>query len=248
VTFIFPRSHLSGLTLSVAVSSSTFNVAAGQAADSGNAVIMNLATSLAKTTGAWAAGAGGALDTGAIAASTWYHAHLIQSADASLVDILISLSATAPTMPVGYTLFRRIGSLLTDSVPNWWLFTDIGDKRIWASSFADVNVSNLGTTATTYTLTGVPPGISVEGLFRGDVYNASGAAQVLVTSLYENSVAQDSPEGAFTLASYGNAVRQGSHFQIQINASQQIRAVAASASTFFAVATYGYIDRRGRDA
>jgi hypothetical protein len=73
-----PRSYLSGLTLSAAGGTGTFGVAAGQAADSTNAAILNLGSAMSKTTAAWAAGTGnGSLDTGAISASAWYAVFLI---------------------------------------------------------------------------------------------------------------------------------------------------------------------------
>jgi hypothetical protein len=70
------RGQLWGLTLSTAGASATFSVAAGEAADSTSVDLMVLPSSISKTTSAWAVGTGnGGLDTGAIAASTWYHAH-----------------------------------------------------------------------------------------------------------------------------------------------------------------------------
>jgi archaellum component FlaF (FlaF/FlaG flagellin family) len=45
-----PRSYLAGLTLSTAGGSATMTISAGQAVDGTNAVMMNLANSLAKTT------------------------------------------------------------------------------------------------------------------------------------------------------------------------------------------------------
>jgi hypothetical protein len=59
------RSYLAGLQLSTTGSSATFAVAAGMAADSTNAATIVLASSLTKTTSAWAPGtSNGALDTG----------------------------------------------------------------------------------------------------------------------------------------------------------------------------------------
>jgi hypothetical protein len=92
LTAIVLRSYLAGLTLSTAGSSATFSVAAGVAADSTNADMMTLSGSISKTTSSWTAGSGnGALDTGAIANNTWYHAYLIKRTDTQIVDVLISL-------------------------------------------------------------------------------------------------------------------------------------------------------------
>lgn len=49
------------------------------------------------------------LDTGTVAANTWYYLHLIS--DGTLVRGLFSLSATAPILPSGYTYFTRIGAV-----------------------------------------------------------------------------------------------------------------------------------------
>lgn len=52
------------------------------------------------------------LDTGAFAASTWYYIYLISNKVA--VNALASLSATAPTLPAGYTLTFRAGAVISD--------------------------------------------------------------------------------------------------------------------------------------
>jgi hypothetical protein len=63
-----------------------------------------------------ATGAGG-LDTGSLAASTWYSVWRIATTGGTFAW-LISLSATAPTMPSGYTLKARIGWIRTDGTAN----------------------------------------------------------------------------------------------------------------------------------
>lgn len=59
-------------------------------------------------------GAGG-LDTGSLAASTWYALWVIYNPSAGTVALMASLSATAPTMPSGYTFKARFGYTRTDS-------------------------------------------------------------------------------------------------------------------------------------
>src|SRR5438045_2280633 len=109
---------LYGCTLSAAGATATFGIAAGTASG------MVLASAYTKTTAAWAVGTAlGALDTGAIANNTWYHAFLIERTDTGVVDVLISLSPTAPTMPASYTIKRRIGSMKTDGSAQWKAFS-----------------------------------------------------------------------------------------------------------------------------
>ena len=46
-------------------------------------------------------------------ANTDYYVYLIKRVDTDVVDAIFSASATAPTLPTNYTLFRRIGSIST---------------------------------------------------------------------------------------------------------------------------------------
>lgn len=86
---------------------------------------VSLAT-VAQTCDITVSGAGG-LDTGAAANNTWYAIHVITNATGSLVSSLFSLSATAPTLPAGYTLFRRVGWVRRDGSGNFRFFTRTGD-------------------------------------------------------------------------------------------------------------------------
>ncbi|WP_225519994.1 phage tail protein [Escherichia coli] len=62
-----------------------------------------------------AAGVNG-LDTGALAASTWYAVHIIYNGVTTAA--IGSLSATAPILPAGYTYAARVGWVRTDSSAN----------------------------------------------------------------------------------------------------------------------------------
>lgn len=65
------------------------------------------------------AGANG-LDTGSLATSTWYAVFIIYNPTTNTVACLISLSATAPTLPSGYTFKLRVG---------WWYNAASGGYR-----------------------------------------------------------------------------------------------------------------------
>jgi hypothetical protein len=243
------RSYLAGLTLSTAGSSATFSVAAGIAADSTNVDMLTLAASISKTTGAWAVGTGnGALDTGAIAASTWYHVWLIKRTDTSVVDVLVSLSATAPTMPTSYTEKRRIGSMKTNGSSQWTSFVQLGDEFLWGTSVLDVNVTTLGTTATLYTLS-VPTSVQVRARCRGYVTGGSTFQAVLITSPDETSQAVNVPVGNGTgINPVASAAQYFGELQVRTNTSGQVRAIANLASTNLTVVTYGWFDDRGKSS
>lgn len=237
------RGYLAKLTLSTAGSSSSFGVAAGVATDSTSSDMMMLAAAITKTTASWAAGSGnGALDTGSIANSTWYHVHLIKRPDTGAVDALVSLSATAPTMPANYTLSRRIGSMLTDSSGKWRSFSQFGDEFLWGvgSAINDINTTTLGTTPTLFTLR-VPTGVKVWAKLRMD----SIASSVLVSSPDEGALAFNTPVSNQTTNSSTSVASLT--LDIRTNTSAQVQAVGASSSQTLQVTVFGWIDRRGKD-
>lgn len=250
------RAYLAGLTLSTAGSSATMTTAAGQATDSTNAVSMSLASAMSKTTSAWSAGTGnGGLDTGTIANATWYHWFLIGKADGT-TDVLASLSATAPTMPSGYTYKRRIGSGLTNGSAQWVAFTQDGDYVRWSASVLDVNATNPGTASVTATLASVPTGVRVKALINANLrLGTSSSAGVYVRDLSATDEAPNNPAttspavpGASFVAGSGTGGGAAT-LEVRTNTSAQIgyRMSASGASDVFGITTLGWIDRRGRD-
>lgn len=240
--------YLFGLTLSTAGSSATFGVAAGSAMNSTATANMVLASAYTKTTSAWAVGSGnGSLDTGAVANSTWYHVHLIQRPDTGVVDLLTSLSATAPTMPANYTLFRRIGSMKTNGSAQWQSFVQKGDYFyiILTTDFT----AGATSTATLRTLS-VPTGIVVLPLLT--LYGGGGGGG---TNLFQLAPASD----ATLLAEVFRVGSQDLSY-INVAASTAIGpSTNTSAQIYVAVpnyysaapptlSTYGWIDMRGKDS
>jgi hypothetical protein len=244
------RGQLAGLTLSTAGSSATFGIAAGEAADSTAAALMQLAGAYTKTTAAWAAGSGsGALDTGAIVNLTWYHVFLIRRPDTGVVDVVISATATpanGPTLlPANYTQFRRIGAMKTNASAQWVGFNQKGDEFLWLVPVNDVATAVLGTAATLFTLT-VPPGVQVWAYTRGYA-NCSVTTSVLLTSPDENVAAVNIPSGNITTNPSAGVTFVHPQGQTRTSTSAQVRAVAGAANTTLLLATYGWTDRRGRD-
>lgn len=86
-----------------------------------------------------ASGANG-LDTGAVASSTWYNLFLISNGVTTAG--LASLSATAPTMPSGYTFKMRVGAVRTDGSSNLKRTLQSG-KRATYTVVAATNTPNL---------------------------------------------------------------------------------------------------------
>lgn len=242
-----PRGHLSGLTMSTAGSSATLSVAAGQATDSTNVLMMNLSSAISKTTSAWAVGsATGGLDTGAIANSTWYHFYLIQRLDTGVVDVVFSTSASSPTLPTNYTLYRRIGSAKTNGSAQWTKFVQFGDEFLWDTMTLDLNASALSATAQNATAT-VPTGVQVLARARVTLTTSGGGSVVLFSSLDES----DQAPGTGTYSTV-EAAAAGQNASCEIlertNTSAQIRWRSSNTNGTLSMATFGWIDRRGRDS
>lgn len=86
------------------------------------------------------------LDTDVLAANTWYSKWVIYNPTTQAVAGLLSLSATAPTMPAGFTHRARIGWIRTDNTANKFplSFTQSG-RNVQYKVVAGSNVEKLPT-------------------------------------------------------------------------------------------------------
>lgn len=244
------RGFISGLTLSTAGSSSTFSVSIGVAVDTARTDFMKLTSAYSKTTSAWAVGStNGALDTGTIANSTWYHVYLIKRPDTGVVDVLISTSASSPTLPTNYTLSRRIGSMKTNGSAQWTRFYQNGDEFLWDAPVADASALAVTTSVSNITVS-VPTGITVNVIFQGDYTNTASAQQVvLFYSPVTSSQAPGTPGGHWSIINQiANSFVANFFNNIRTNTSAQINAKSgAAANNSLYVITHGWIDTRGRE-
>lgn len=241
--------YISGLILSTAGASSTFTISAGAASDVAGSGLMTLAASITKTTASWAVGSGnGALDTGSIAISTWYHVWQIKRVDTGVVDILISLSVSAPTMPASYTLKRRIGSMKTNASSQWTSFAQIGNEFVWQVPLQDLNGFVLTATPVAVTLNGVPPGLTVMARFNTAYSSTVINSAFVVYSPLIAAQAVGSPGGNLNgIVAVANIAAVSSAHGVLTNTNQQISAVGNAVGTVsFTVVTLGWRDDRGQ--
>jgi hypothetical protein len=154
----FIPGFVSGLHLTAVGGSNTFTISPGAAVSDDGTTLMRLSSTYTKVNNAaWAVGSGagvGSLDTGAAAASTWYYVWLINRPDTGVTDVLISASATAPTLPASYTKKRLISFLGTNiSATTIDQLTQHDDEWLYGSS---ILLLNAGTGDTTAHLVSVP--------------------------------------------------------------------------------------------
>jgi hypothetical protein len=248
------RSYLAGLTLSTAGSSTTMTASAGVAMDSTNVFLMQLTSAYNKTTSAWAVGSGnGGLDTGTIANNTWYHWFIIRRPDTSVVDVLCSLSPTAPTLPTNYTQYRRIGSGRTNGSGQWTKFFQDGNFFQWDVAVLDVDVTTPTTSAVTRTLS-VPTGVRVLANFNYGAYDLTNANQI-GAYFSDLSITDTAPSTTAAPLITSQSVASNNtagynNVSVWTNTSAQVRSrmTVSSATSSLKIATLGWVDSRGKDA
>ena len=135
--------YVNGLNLSNdAVAPDTIiNIAAGSARDSTNVNDIVLAAAVDVDGGV--VGAGG-VDLAVIVLDSLYAVHVIgDSTKYKDAAGILSLDHDKPTLPRGYDMWRRVGSVLTDGAADWLLFDQRGmgsDREMWyrASVASDI--------------------------------------------------------------------------------------------------------------
>lgn len=247
----FPAA-ISGLTLA-RESATTFSVAPGMAANSSgtpSSVLLSRNAAITKSLSAFAAGGAGAgaLDTGTIASNTWYHVFLVRRDSDGRIDVLLSASATAPTMPTGWTGFRRIGSILTDGSSQIVPFVQIGDRFMWDTPVNDLNATNPGTAAVNATLS-IPTGVRVFPICGWLVKNVTTPSIDLLVSAVEGAnIAPTSLINTVAAEANSATARAGVVLSTVLsNTSGRVRyrLSASGASDVVQCTTFGWIDMRG---
>ena len=258
-SFGSPRSYLSGYGMTP-VSATAISIAVGQARSDDNTYDITLASDTALSLASTGANA---LDTGTVTSATWYHVFAISKAEGVSAATLASTNISSPTMPSGYTLKRRIGSIYSDADVSVQNFVQTGDNFNWFTPVVDVSAATVTASAKTLSLS-TPFGIKTQALLginvkvvgtgfndRVGVYiSPLDTADVTVTEPNLGSgtysLAFDNPPPSSTGA---RGVIAGSIPPVRTNTSSQVRARSFSSSfpNTLNVSTFGWIDRRGRD-
>jgi len=245
----FPPGHLFGLTLSNNAGDATndIDIAIGNARDSTDAQNIVLVGALTKRLdAAWAVGTNqGGLDTGSIT-NTTYHVWLIKRSDTGVVDVLFSTSATSPSMPTNYDYKRRLGSIVRVGGAIE-LFTQYDDLFLLSSPVVDVNVSNLGTSSSTYALASVPTGIFIKAVIGAFVWKVANYAAVYVRALTQTDLAAAYNTTA-NVYDPSNGGGNSNNLEVMTDTSAQIAARSNVTSTNLIVITRGWVDTRGRSS
>jgi hypothetical protein len=239
------RSHLAGLQMS-SRTNTTITYGAGSWTEEGQGTVFSHAGGVidCATTGALG------LDTGALANNTWYHAFAIGKTDLT-TSLLASTSVSSPTMPSGYTLKRRIGSFKTNGSAQIIDFVQDGDEFLWASgAVQDASLTDPGTSIVLRTMS-VPTGLPVwwNGKIQLQNTNTGNNSGAGVGSPSQTTVSNMLPNVITAASGVGSA--NSPPIYIRTNTSAQINTQIfgfSSALVTLTVSTFGWRDRRGRDA
>jgi hypothetical protein len=179
-----PFSYINGLGISNDATTplTKLDVASGTCIDSTNTFQLTLPSTVVIN---GATNGLNGLDTGALAASKVYAVFVVADpVDNNPTGCMISLSYTLPLMPFGYSAFRLIGFVVTDSavhfLKGYWTDTDSSSRLFMydAPQATGITAGN-STTYANVDLTGLVPLINNLPVWIYSNYNPSAASQVL---------------------------------------------------------------------
>jgi hypothetical protein len=247
------RNHFAGLTLSNNASDATndIDIAVGECADSTGTYLIKLTSSITKRLdAAFAVGTGnGGLSTGSIANDA-YHLHVIKRLDTGVVDVIFDVSATAPTLPTNYTIFRRLGAVIRAGA-TILPFTQFGDNFVLTTPVRDVNATVPGASAVTRTLASVPDGVRVRAWLTVATFDTGILESVYVSDL--NATDQAPSQTAAPLHSNRSQVANdtgANPIAVMTNTSGQIRTrnSAGGANSTIIIVVNGWDDYREKNS
>ncbi|MCK9799756.1 tail fiber protein [Pseudomonas sp. MAFF 302030] len=245
-----PVNFLEGFVLSNTAGATTqaITVSKGTARASGNPVVLNSSLTcllLTSVNSVWTAGTNQhKLDTGLRAANTWYHVFVIRATVNGSAEVVMSVSPTAPAVPVGYELVRRIGSVKTDASNNLIQFEQFKHMFFWKTPIQDVLLSNVtGAASANYTIS-VPPGAPVIAHVAAFYYGNNGFIYL------RNPGFSDLAVGPFNAYTFGfgslsnNTTLDCSSIPLEVltNSDAQIgiRTVTGETQTSVSITSYGW--------
>ena len=182
-------------------------------------------------------GAGG-LDTGSFQGNTTYHIFGITNFTNGTSSIIASLNPI-PTLPSGYTKYKRIMSVLSNSTPAIRPFIQDGIKVSLKDSVLSYS-GNINSTPTLRSMT-IPSGIRVEAW--GFCYIANFNVNNLTITIRDPSANNGLGYGVSYGGSAAGGFDMGGNFSVLTNTNSQLYAsISGGSTTSFNLYTQGWID------
>lgn len=242
---IGPTPHVSGLTITnnAATPTTQIDIDATDAFIGTKTGLVDLTLNAATT------GANG-IDTGALANNTWYYIFLISNG--TTVASLLSLSATAPTLPSGYVYFMRVGAVRTLGAATFVRILQRGQKVVYRVVTGSVtpNYPSMITGASgdpnapTYTSVAVanfvpPTAIGINGMIGISQSTGAFYATAAPNNNHGPATSGTNPAGC-QVGSGGDAAAMRATFEFLLESTNIFYAANSGAGTFMACT--GWID------
>ncbi len=259
-----PRGYIDGYVLANNASDpdNRIDISLGTARDACHQVdIENTAAVTKRLDAAWAAGSGsgGRFAGVALSTGTWYHVFALFKDSGRLVDFGFDTSPNAVNRPAGYSLYRLIGSILTDGSSKIVRFahTSLGgtDFFRWATPTLDVDDSTVSSGGEAKPVR-VPTGRRVVAVLDVQVDCPALSDNDEAAYFYDDLVAaMAAATGSAPLASLGFQQTSNTSGAETRGAAGQVLAVTNSAAAVnvatrngfgVRIVTVGWLDPRGR--
>lgn len=260
-THKFGRGHIDGLILSNDTDADhDIAVSVGECRDAGDAYeLYNDAVMTKQIDANWAAGddAGGFPSGLTLTADTWYRYFMIAKTDGT-VDFGYDADAAAVNLladATGYTLYRRIGFVLTDGSLNILPFFQHGNYYTWEVPLLITDTAPTASDAgESYTIG--PPCVTRASM-NVETVISSDAAGTTAVYLRSPSATDDTPAfNAVPLATGGlvintsateTAIAHSTYAEVFTDSNGAIKGSVEDANSDLYIAVLGYEDLRGRE-
>lgn len=218
------------------------DITAGAIPDSTGKYMLNLSSTVTKKVDAtWAEGddLGGRASGFSLpsVARTTVHVFLIGKIDGT-VDAGFDSSLTATNLladATGYTLYRRIGSLLLDASDNWLAFTQFGN-RFYVSPYEHTSLQVAATPSYSTRDVGCPKGIDgLHAILGGEVVMTSSGK---LLAAYEDDRTYKIVVASVTSTSFTTV----NTVEFPVNASGQVAYQRSGTHSTTALDMYGWVD------
>lgn len=242
-----PKGHIYGCTLSnnAADATNDIDIAACEAVSDGSSgcKTITVAAMTKQTNAAWVAGTGaGCMDTGSVA-NGMLHIFAIHNNANFKGDVLCSASATAPTMPTGYTKKRRVGSIPRELgvILPFIRDEDLFQRKIPVNSY---EVTGPISTGPITVQLHVASGIAVTAILGFSAAVVTGE-NIIVSDLETTNTVPTAQVNNFRVGANGQAAGQ---FYIRSASAGQVRyrMDTSDGSASIRLVSFGWLDSRGR--
>lgn len=219
------------------------DIGPGTMRNAANTASVTLSATISKRINAnWAEGDGaGGLDTGTVAADREYYFHVITKDAGGTVDVLISQSATSPTVPSGWTRQRWVARRLVNSSETFRAFFLLNGICLLTTPFELFDVADVTTSRATKAALLRSAAIIV----NSRVWQSGGANRALYASSPDAAdVAPSTTDAPGASAWYSAGVNSGSFHQLLqfTDASGNLAVRASGATTTVCFNLVGWLD------